>query len=83
MVIMDRKDYIEKATNLLSQPPYRTNERDPTNKLKAQLLTLLRNLKRETGLKDHTYKYMYPMGCTSPQFYRLPKIQKANTPSDP
>ena len=35
MVVMDRKDYIDKATNLLSQPAYRTIERDPTNKLNA------------------------------------------------
>ena len=73
MVIVDRKDYIDKATNLLSQPAYRTIERDPTNKLKAKLTTLLRNLKRETGLEDHMYKYMYPTGCISPQVLWLTK----------
>ena len=40
MVVMDRKDYIDKATNLLSQPAHGTIERDPTNKLKAKLITL-------------------------------------------
>ena len=83
MVVMDKKEYIDKATNLLSQPAYRTIERDPTNKLKAKLITLLRKLKRETGLEDHIHKYMYPMGCTSPKFYGLPKIHKANTPLRP
>ena len=48
METMDRKDYIEKATNLLAQYAYRTINRDPTNKLKAKLLTLLRKIKRET-----------------------------------
>ena len=43
---MNRKDYIDKVPNLLSQPAYRTIERDPTNKLKAKLITLLRNLKK-------------------------------------
>ena len=33
MVVMDRKDYIDKATNLLVQPAYRTIDRDPINKL--------------------------------------------------
>ena len=37
MVVVDRKDYIEMVTNLLAQTMYRTNNRDPTNKLKAKL----------------------------------------------
>ena len=28
-------------------------------------------------------RYMYPMGCSSPKFYGLPKINKANTPLRP
>ena len=80
MVGIDRKDYIEKVTKLLSQPAYRTIDRDPTNKLKIKLITLLGKIKRETRLEDHIYKYMYPTGCISPKFYRLPKICKANTP---
>ena len=35
MVVMDMKDYIDRATNLLVQPAYRNIERDSTNKLKA------------------------------------------------
>ena len=80
MVVMDKKDYIDKATNLLAQPAYRTISRDPTNKLKAKLVTLLRKIKRETGLEESIYKYMYPTGCTSPKFYGLAKIHKTNTP---
>ena len=53
MVVMDRNEYIDKATNLLSTPAYMTIDRDPTNRLKAKLVTLLRKLKRETGLEDH------------------------------
>ena len=81
IVIMDRKNNIEKATNLLTQPAYRTINRDPT-KLKAKLITSLRKIKRETALDDNTYKYMYSMGCISPKFYGLPKIHKTNTHSD-
>ena len=80
MVVMDKKDYIDKETNLLAQPAHRTINRDPTNKLKAKLITLLRKIKRETGLEDSIYKYMHPMGCTSPKLYGLPKIHKTNTP---
>ena len=45
MVVMDRKDYIAKATNLLVQPAYRMISKDPNNKLKAKLITLLRKIK--------------------------------------
>ena len=83
MVVMDKEEYTDKASNLLSQPVYRTIDKNPTNRLKAKLITLLRKWKRETGLEDHTYKYIYPMGCSSPKFYGLPEIHKANTPLDP
>ena len=81
MVVMDRKDYIDKVTNLLSQPAYRTIDRDPTIKL-TEFFTLLRKIKRETGLEDSIYKYMYLTECTSPKFYGLPKIHKTNIPPD-
>ena len=79
MVVMDRKECIDKATYLLSQPAYRTIDKDSTNRLGAKFITLLRKLKRETGLEDHIYKYMYPMGCSSPKFYGFLKIYNANT----
>ena len=44
MVVMDRKDYIEKANSLLAQPAYRTINRGPTNKLKAKLIIILRRI---------------------------------------
>ena len=65
MVVMDRKDNIDKENNLLVQPAYGTIDRDPTNKLKAKLITNLRRIKRESGLEDNIYKYMYPKECTS------------------
>ena len=83
VVVMDRKDYIEKATHLLAQPAYRTVNRDPTNKLKAKLIIILRRIKRESGIEDSTTKLMYPTGYISPKFYGLPKIHKANSPLRP
>ena len=83
LLVMDRKECIEKVPNLLSQCTYRTIAKDPTNRLKAKLITLPRQLKRDTGLEEHIYKYMYPTGCNSPNFYGLPKIHKANTPLRP
>ena len=80
MVVLDRKEDTEKAENLLVQPAYRTLDRDPTNKLKAKLITMLRRIKREAGIDEGMYKTMYPTSCTS-KFYGLPKIHETSTPS--
>ena len=72
MVVLDRKNYIEKVENILSQP-YRTIDRDPTNKLKAKFILMLRRIKRETNMDEGIYKTMYPNSCTPPKFYGLPK----------
>ena len=79
MLLLDKKYYIDKASNLLVQPTYRTIERDPTNKLKTKLIPILGRIKRESGLEENLYKYMYPTGCTSPKFYGLPKIHRTDT----
>ena len=82
MVVLDKEDYIEKANILLVQPSYRSIDRDPTNKLKAKLITILRRIRMESGLEDTIYKGMYPTGCTVPKFYGLLKIHKSSIPSD-
>ena len=81
MVVMDRQDYINKSNNLLAQSVYRPIPRDLTNKIKAKHITILKKVKNQTGL-DSKYKAMYPMGCSAPKFYGLPKIHKLDTPSD-
>ena len=80
MVVMDIQDHIHKTNNLLAQPAYQPIPRDPTNKIKGRLITLLRNIRKETGLDNSTYKNMYPAGHSVPKFYRLPKIHRPDTP---
>ena len=70
MVVLDREDYIEKAGNLLAQPSYRTLDRDPTNKLKARLITILRRIKRATDMEEGMYKTMHPT-CCNPQSFMV------------
>ena len=79
-MILDKKEYIEKAHNLLAQPAYRTIEGDTTNKLKAKLIAMLRKIKRESGVEEYLYKAMHPTGCTSPKYYGLPKAIKLAPP---
>ena len=73
MVVMDRQDYINKSNNLLVQSAYRLMPRDPTNKIKAKLVTMLRKVKNQTGLDSNTYKAMYPIGCSASKSYGLPR----------
>ena len=76
MVVLDKEDYISKAQELLSQPAYKEMPRDTTNKIKAQLITKLRKIKKDNNLDEGMYKAMYPTGCVPPKFYGLPKIHK-------
>ena len=59
MVVMDRQEYINKSNNLLTQPAYRPIPKDPPNKIKAKLISILRRVMKVTGLNYKTYKYMY------------------------
>ena len=52
MVIMDRKEYMEKMEGLLEQPANRAIDADPTNKLKAKLILTLKRIKRETNMGE-------------------------------
>ena len=48
MVVLDKEDYINKAKELLNTPVYKEIPKDPTNKIKAQLITKLRRIKKES-----------------------------------
>ena len=60
MGVLDKKDYIEKAQKLLVQPAYRTIDRDPTKKLKAKLITILRKIQRDTAMKENSTRLCTP-----------------------
>ena len=80
MVVMDKEEYVSKAQKLLAQPVYRSIPSYPTNKIKAQLITKLRRIKRENNLDEGTYKAIYPTGCIPP---KLSKIHKTGNPLRP
>ena len=66
MVVMDREDYINKAKDLLAQPAYRAISADPTNRIKAQLITKLRRIKKDTNMDEGITKLCIPL-VVSPQ----------------
>ena len=51
LVVMDRKDYLEKAKNLLEQSAYSELTSDPTDKYKAKLITIPKRIKKNWQLR--------------------------------
>ena len=81
LLVMDKEDYISKAQELLDQPAYRTITRDPTNKIKAQLITKLRNIKKDNNKIDEgMYRAMYLTSCVPLSFMGYQKSIKLVTP---
>ena len=79
LVVIDRKEYIDKATNLISQSMYRTIDEGPTNRLKGQTYYHPQAVEKgnrtgESHLRVHVSNRMQ-----LPQVYGLPKIHKAST----
>ena len=56
MVIMDKEEYNSNAQELLATPAYKSLPRDPANRIKAQLITKLRRIKKDNNLDEGTYK---------------------------
>ena len=80
MVVLDKKDYVDKVEDVLVPLAFRTINTDPTNNLKAKLTITLKRIKRETNMGEGMYRAMHPTGCVAPKFYGLPKIHKTGTP---
>ena len=84
LVVMDRKEYIRKARDLLDDTnTYRSIQSDPTNKLKNKLINILKKIKADTGMQENIYRRMYPTGASSPKFYGLPKYTRRTSPWGP
>ena len=84
MVVMDRQDNIDKAQALLEDnDTYRPISKDPTTKLKTQLIHLLKNCTSQGQVDQAMYKRLYPSCAIPANFYGLPKIHKQGTPSGP
>ena len=55
VVVMNKKDCVQKAEKLLGQhQTYKTIPADPTIRQKKRLINLLKNINAEGGIKDTT-----------------------------
>ena len=82
-VVMKKEDYIKKSEEILNTSTYKKIAEDPTNKQKNKLISILKSIKTEGGLKEEEYRKMYPTGAVSPKYYGLPKIHKQGIPLRP
>ena len=82
-MLMIKKEYIQKAEDLLNKPTYKLIPADPNTRQKIKLINLLKNIKVEGGINEETNKKMYPTGSGFPKFYGLPKIHKPGIPLRP
>ena len=84
LLVMDKKDYIRKARELLEDTnTYRPIQSYPTNKLKTKLINILKKNQSDTRMAENIYRRMYPTGVSSPKFCGLPKIHKKDIPQRP
>ena len=83
LVVMKKEDYIKKSEEILNTSTYKKIAEDPTSKQKNKLISILKSIKTEGGLKEEEYRKMYPTGAVSPKYYGLPKIHKQGIPLRP
>ena len=83
-VVMDRKEYDDKAKAMLSDTStYTPLKKDPTQSIKTKLKGKLKPLKESGAISDRTCKSLVPTAEVPPKFYGLPKIHKPSCPLRP
>jgi hypothetical protein len=81
LVVMDRKEYIKKMEEKLSdETTYKRIEKDPTSKIKEDLSKQLKKMKDEGQIDIKTFYKLSPTKTKIPRMYGQPKIHKENYP---
>ena len=81
MLVMDKKDYTDKALTLLTDANiHKTINKDPTSRLRNRLISTLKNIKQQGGLSDSTYRKPYPTSAVHQSFMAFPKSTKQAPP---
>ena len=74
VVILDKKDYIEKCINILDSKQFKKLKKDPTKTLENKMQRTLRKIKQH--FDENEYKRMYPIGSRPDLFYTTAKVHK-------
>ena len=78
LVVMNSEDYKNKAEELLKENTYRAIPSDPTMRLKNKLISLLKSIKAEGGMKEDLYRRLQPTGAHCFKYWdcHLPNSQR-------
>ena len=79
IVLIDKKDYVDKMDNILSDHTKFSkmiNEKDKTTAIEKTISKLLVRMKKDEVLDSTTFERIRPTGTTIPRLYGLPKIHK-------
>ena len=83
-VIMDTAEYEQKVTTVLSDDKtYEKLKKDPTQKYKRQLVSIIRKFKGDDKITEERCKYLCPTAENVSRMYCTPKIHKPDNPLRP
>ena len=82
-VVMNRYEYDEKLTLMLSDSTYRRLKKDPTAKIERQVAKALRESEDRGELPKERRLLLTPHASVAPQLYGLPKVHKEGIPLRP
>ena len=83
-VILDKKEYESKLTNMLNDTnTYTKLKKDPTPVYKRKLVAIITRLEKEEKITHDDKKYLYPTAENVPRIYGSPKIHKTDNPLRP
>ena len=75
-VVMNRCEYDEKLTTMLSDSTYKRLKKDPTAKIERQVAKALRESEDRGELPKERRLLLTPHASVAPQLYGLPKVHK-------
>ena len=83
-VVLDKSEYDNKMQALLSDTKtYVKLDKDPTPKLKKELVSILQGLEKEGKIRKEDKQFLYPTTENVLRIYGSPKIHKDGTPLRP
>ena len=83
-MVMDTDEYEQKVTTMLSDNKmYEKLKKDPMQKYKRKLVSILRKFKEDDKITEEQYNYLYPTAENIPRMYCTLKIYTLDNPLRP
>ena len=83
VVLLDLDDYVQKAKDLIDQPPFQRVKKDPTKCVEDKINRHLWQLHQQGAIDRCLYNRLHASSCPLPRFYGRLKIHKPSKPLRP